>query len=183
MIKLRGFGEKSEFRDHNLASFTLMASLAAVTSRIKPFASVPTPRRAAGGRRAHVLDHRFDLEWAIWSQCDHRLAAARIFANGPVAGDDCFDHRYKCATEHIQILRALWQAGVSDLEGEFFTVNDCRLSPRPQADMKIICAGQSDTGMDFTAKYADYNFSFGKGLDTPTAWSDTFVSARPAARR
>ena len=53
---------------------------------------------------------------------------------------------------------------MSDLEGEFFTVNDCRLSPRPQADMKIICAGQSDTGMDFTAKYADYNFSFGKGL-------------------
>jgi len=34
-------------------------------------------------------------------------------------------------------------------------MNDCRLSPRPQADMKIICAGQSDTGMDFTAKYAN----------------------------
>ena len=38
--------------------------------------------------------------------------------------------------------------------------------------MKIICAGQSDTGMAFTAKYADYNFSFGKGLDTPTACSE-----------
>jgi len=42
MIKLHGFGGKSEFRDHNLASFTLMAGLAAVTSRIKPFATVPT---------------------------------------------------------------------------------------------------------------------------------------------
>src|SRR6201997_657231 len=40
MIKLRGFGGKTEFWDHNLESFTLMAGLAAVTSRIKLFASV-----------------------------------------------------------------------------------------------------------------------------------------------
>ncbi|MFN3524665.1 MAG: LLM class flavin-dependent oxidoreductase, partial [Paracoccus sp. (in: a-proteobacteria)] len=39
MIKLRGFGGKTEFWDHNLESFTLMAGLAAVTSRIKLFAS------------------------------------------------------------------------------------------------------------------------------------------------
>ena len=31
MIKLRGFGGQSEFWDHNLESFTLMAGLAAVT--------------------------------------------------------------------------------------------------------------------------------------------------------
>src|ERR1700742_3608732 len=42
MIKLRGFGGKSEFWDHNLDSFTLMAGLAAVTSRIKLFATCPT---------------------------------------------------------------------------------------------------------------------------------------------
>ena len=40
MIKLRGFGGKSEFWDHNLESFTLMAGLAAVTTRIKLYASV-----------------------------------------------------------------------------------------------------------------------------------------------
>jgi pyrimidine oxygenase len=34
MIKLRGFGGKSEFWDHNLEAFTLMAGLAAVTTRI-----------------------------------------------------------------------------------------------------------------------------------------------------
>src|SRR6476659_3016181 len=42
MIKLRGFGGKSEFWDHNLESFTLMAGLAAVTSRIRLYATVPT---------------------------------------------------------------------------------------------------------------------------------------------
>jgi hypothetical protein len=39
MIKLHGFGGKTEFWDHGLESFTLMAGLAAVTKRIKLFAS------------------------------------------------------------------------------------------------------------------------------------------------
>src|SRR6201994_1757270 len=40
MIKLRGFGGVSEFWDHNLESFPLMAGLAAVTERISLYASV-----------------------------------------------------------------------------------------------------------------------------------------------
>lgn len=41
MIKLHGFGGPSQYWDHNLESFTLMAGLAAaVTSRIQLFASV-----------------------------------------------------------------------------------------------------------------------------------------------
>ena len=39
MIKLHGFGGKTEFWNHGLESFTLMAALAPVTSRIKLFAS------------------------------------------------------------------------------------------------------------------------------------------------
>lgn len=39
MIKLRGFGGRTEHWDYNLESFTLMAGLAAVTSKIKLFAS------------------------------------------------------------------------------------------------------------------------------------------------
>ena len=35
MIKLRGFGGPTEYWDHNLESFTLMAGLAAVTTKLK----------------------------------------------------------------------------------------------------------------------------------------------------
>src|SRR5260370_38977173 len=38
MIKLHGFGGPSQFWDYNLESFTLMAGLAAGTSRIRLFA-------------------------------------------------------------------------------------------------------------------------------------------------
>ncbi|HEX3575108.1 MAG TPA: LLM class flavin-dependent oxidoreductase, partial [Rhodopila sp.] len=39
MVKLRGFGGESEFWDHALESFTLMAGIAAVTKRIQLYAS------------------------------------------------------------------------------------------------------------------------------------------------
>src|SRR5258707_8221008 len=38
MIKLHGFGGPSQYWDHNLESFTLMAGLAAVSTRIQLFA-------------------------------------------------------------------------------------------------------------------------------------------------
>ena len=58
MIKLRGFGGPSQFWDHNLESFTLMAGLAAVTSRIQLFASVAvlTIPPAFAARMAVTID-------------------------------------------------------------------------------------------------------------------------------
>jgi alkanesulfonate monooxygenase SsuD/methylene tetrahydromethanopterin reductase-like flavin-dependent oxidoreductase (luciferase family) len=58
MIKLRGFGGKTEFWDHNLESFTLMAGLAAVTERIKLYAStaVLTLPPALAARMATTID-------------------------------------------------------------------------------------------------------------------------------
>jgi pyrimidine oxygenase len=58
MIKLRGFGGKTEHWDHNLESFTLMAGLAAVTSKIKLFAStaILTLPPALVARMATTID-------------------------------------------------------------------------------------------------------------------------------
>jgi pyrimidine oxygenase len=83
--------------------------------------------------------------------------------------------------EYAQILRELFETGVSDFKGEYFEMTDCRVSPKPQADMKIICAGSSDEGLAFAAQYADYTFCFGKGVNTPTAFRA--VNERLARRR
>jgi len=45
----------------------------------------------------------------------------------------------------------------------------------------VICAGQSDAGMAFSAQYADYNFCFGKGVNTPTAFAPTASRMKAAA--
>ena len=173
MIKLRGFGGKTEFWDHNLESFTLMAGLAAVTSRIKLYATAPTLclPPAITARMAATIDSisngRFGLNLVTgWQRPEYAQM-------GLWPGDEYFSRRYEYLSEYAQVLRDLWETGVCDRKGEFFQMDDCRLSPRPQAEMKIICAGQSNAGMEFTARYADYNFCFGKGVNTPTAFAPT----------
>jgi pyrimidine oxygenase len=173
MIKLRGFGGPSQFWEHNLESFTLMAGLAAVTSRIKLFATSPTliipPAFAA--RMASTIDSishgRFGLNLITgWQKPEYSQM-------GLWPGDEYFSKRYEYLSEYVQILRELWETGVSNRKSEFFQMDDCRVSPRPTGEMKIICAGQSGAGMEFSAKYADYNFCFGKGVNTPAAFAPT----------
>jgi pyrimidine oxygenase len=182
MIKLRGFGGKTEFWDHNLESFTLMAGLAAVTKRIKLFATCPTLAipPAIAARMASTIDSISDGRFGLnlitgWQKPEYSQM-------GLWPGDEYFGHRYDYVAEYVQILRELWETGRSDLKGEFFRMEDCRLSPRPQAPMKIICAGQSDAGLAFTARHADYNFCFGKGVNTPTAFAPTVARLNEATR-
>ncbi|UMY20233.1 pyrimidine utilization protein A [Methylobacterium organophilum] len=180
MIKLRGFGGKTEFWDHNLDSFTLMAGLAAVTSRIKLYATAPTLciPPAITARMAATIDSisngRFGVNLITgWQKPEYSQM-------GVWPGDEFFAKRYDYLSEYAQILRELWETGRSDLKGTYFQMDDCRLSPQPQVPMKVICAGQSAAGMAFTAKYADYNFCFGKGVNTPTAFAPTVARLEEA---
>ena len=159
MVKLRGFGGRTEFWDHNLESFTLMAGLAAVTERIQLFASValPTLHPALVARMAATIDDisggRFGINIVSgWNQSEYAQM-------GLWPGDWYYDRRYDYASEYVTILRELWATGHSDFTGEFFTLHDCRLSPRPQAGhVPLVCAGLSDRGMQFCAAYGDYQF-------------------------
>ncbi|MCH4248163.1 MAG: pyrimidine utilization protein A [Acinetobacter populi] len=171
MIKLRGFGGETEFWDYNLETFTLMAGLAAVTSKIQIYATAATlvMPPAIVARMASTIDSisngRFGLNVVTgWQKPEYSQM-------GMWPGDEYFGKRYQYLSEYVQVLRDLWASGHSDFKGEFFKMDDCQVKPIPQADMKIICAGQSDEGLAFSAKYADYNFVFGKGLNTPTAYA------------
>lgn len=181
MIKLRGFGGETEFWDHNLESFTLMAGLAAVTSKIKIYATAATLTLppAIVARMAVTIDSisqgRFGINLVTgWQKPEYEQM-------GLWPGDDYFSRRYDYLSEYVQILRDLWGTGQSDFKGDFFNMNDCRVSPLPQAPMTVICAGQSDAGMAFSARYADYNFCFGKGVNTPTAFAPTVARMEKAA--
>jgi pyrimidine oxygenase len=181
MIKLRGFGGQSGFWDQNLESFTLMAGLAAVTSRIKLYATVPTLAipPAIAARMAVTIDSisggRFGLNVITgWQRPEYAQM-------GLWPGDEYFAQRYDYASEYVQVMQELWQHGVSNFKGKHFQMDDCRLEPRPQAPIKVISAGQSDAGMAFIAKHADYNFVFGMGFNTPTACATTVERLQKAS--
>jgi pyrimidine oxygenase len=172
MIKLRGFGGKTEFWEYGLESFTLMAGLAAVTERIKIFATCPTliipPAFAA--RMCNTIDSishgRFGLNLITgWQPPEYTQM-------GLWPGDEHFRSRYKVLDEYAAILRELWETGSSDFKGQYYQMDDCRVWPKPTGEMKIICAGSSNEGLAFSAKWADYAFCLGKGINTPTAFAD-----------
>ncbi len=167
MIKLHGFGGKTEFWDHGLESFTLMAGLASVTSRIKLYAStaVLTIPPAIVARMTSTISDisggRFGVNIVSgW----HKIEYSQM---GLWPGDHHFAKRYDYSTEYVRILRDLWETGQSDLQGEYFRMEACKLSPRPAAPVKLVSAGQSDRGMEFAAQYCDFNFALGEGVNEP----------------
>ena len=171
MIKLRGFGGKSEFWDYNLESFTLMAGLAAVTSKIKLFAStaVLTLPPAMVARMATTIESiapgRFGINIVSgWAKGEYEQM-------GMWPGDAYFGYRYEYSTEYVQIMQELWDKGASDFKGKHFTMNDCHMKPQPAHKIELVAAGQSPVGMDFAATYCDYNFILAAGCNTPTAHS------------
>ncbi|MEE4023726.1 pyrimidine utilization protein A [Gordonia sp. PKS22-38] len=170
MIKLRGFGGETEFWDHNLESFTLMSALAAVTDRIKLFASTPilTLPPAIVARMATTIDSvapgRFGINIVTgWAPNEYSQM-------GLWPGEEHFGRRYDHAAEYVQVMRELWADGVSNFKGSYYEMDDCVLSPQPAAgSVPIVAAGQSKNGMKFAAEMADFNFILGAGINTPTA--------------
>lgn len=183
MVKLRGFGGESEFWDHCLESFTLMAGIAAVTSKIKLFASsaVLTMPPAIAARMAATIDSiapgRFGINIVSgWQEAEYSQM-------GLWPGQAHFQRRYQYCAEYVTILRELWETGTSNFKGEFFQMEDCKLSPRPSSMPELVAAGQSGTGIEFAAKYTDYNFCMGEGVNTPTKFAASVARLVEASAR
>src|SRR6202790_1623070 len=103
MIKLHGFGGPSGFWDYNLESFTLMAGLAAVTSRIQLFATsavptVPPPIAPRTEGQSDSISHgRFGLNMITgWQEKEYSQM-------GIWPGDRHFQHRYDYCSEYVTI--------------------------------------------------------------------------------
>jgi len=160
MIKMRGYGGVTQHWDYNLESFTLMAGLAAVTKKIKLFASTPilVLPPAVVARMASTIDSiapgRFGVNIVTGWQ------TAEYDQMGMWPGSDYFGYRYEYATEYVQIMQELWTKGESDFKGKHFTMNDCKLLPMPSEPIKLIGAGQSGPGTQNGLENTSYLKSF-----------------------
>ena len=142
MIKLRGFGGESEFWDHNLESFTLMAGLAAVTERIRLYASVAvlTIPPAIVARMASTIDSISNGRFGInivsgWAKDEYEQM-------GLWPGEAYFAKRYDYSTEYVHGDEgAVGERARPTSRASTSRWTDCKLSPRPQTPIKIVCAG------------------------------------------
>lgn len=163
MVKFRGFGGDTEYWDHALDSFTLTAMLAPVTSRIRliPSVTLLSLHPAVAARMAVTIEAaapgRFGLNIVSgWY--------AREFQQlGLWPGEGHYARRYDLATEYVRVLRDLWETGRCTLDGEFYTLDDAQSLPRPMTRIPLVCAGQSERGIRFTAECGDDNFIIAGG--------------------
>ena len=170
MIKLRGFGGKSEYWDYNLESFTLMAGLAPVTSKIRLYAStaVLTLPPALIGRMAVTIDSishgRFGINivsgWAkgeyeqmvLWPGDEHRAAL-------------------QVSTEYVTVMKELWQNGQSDFKGEYFRNERLPAAAEAGKRHQAGVGGAERHRYGVRGKIHRLNFILGTGVNTPAAFA------------
>ncbi|GAA4028523.1 MULTISPECIES: LLM class flavin-dependent oxidoreductase [Arthrobacter] len=161
MIKYRGFGGTTGYWDSCLDSIALACGLAAQTSKIDVYATVPIlgihPAIAARQLATFndIAKGRAGVNLVTgWNRPEYEPM-------GLWPGDDYYDRRYDYAAEYVEIMRTLWRDGRATFDGEFFKLDDATCYPAPERELPIVTAGQSPRGQMYTAHHSDYNFVFG----------------------
>lgn len=161
MVKFRGYGGETEHWDYAMDSFNLMAGLAAVTEKIGIYATMQplTMHPAMAARMAATIDDisngRFGINVvAGWNKYEYSQM-------GLWPGDEFYNERYDYADEWLNIVKSLWEKGRLTHKGKYFELDDCLCQPVPKTAPSIICAGMSETGLNFTVRQCDINFVAG----------------------
>ncbi len=158
MMKYRGFGGETGYWDACLESFTLMAGLAAATTKIGLFPSVTllAHHPALCARMVATIDDISNGRGGLnivtgWNKPEY-------VQMGLWKGDEYFERRYEFAADYLTIVKDLWRDGRTTHHSEFFDLEDCAVLPTPGREIPVVCAGQSPKGQDFTARMGDRNF-------------------------
>ena len=111
MIKLRGFGGKTEFWDHNLEVLHPHGRPGRGDRADQALRLDRDADDAAGDRRAHgitidsICHGRFGINIVSgWAKAEYEQM-------GLWPGDEHFRKRYDYSTEYVDVLRELWETG------------------------------------------------------------------------
>ena len=161
MIKYRGFEGSTGYWSSCLDSIAMTSGLAAATSRIDLYATVPVlgVHPAIAARMIATLEDISGGRAGVnivtgWNKPEYDQM-------GLWPGANYHDRRYELCEEYVQIMRALWRDGRVTHHGEFYQLEDCVCAPTAKREIPIVSAGQSPKGIAFTARHAEYNFVFG----------------------
>jgi pyrimidine oxygenase len=164
MGKWRGFGGDTSHWGTSLEAVTMMAGIAAVTRRVKLWATLHTilhnPAVAAkviatldqisGGRAGlNIVAGAYRGEFEQMDAWDANLS---------------HDARYDLTEEWTKIVKLLWREPKVSFDGQYFTFKDCVSEPKPIHPPFLICAGMSKRGFDFSVREADGCFIGGRDV-------------------
>ena len=183
MIKLRGFGGATEFWDHNLESFTLMAGIAPATERIRLYASTATLTLppAIVARMAVTIDSmapgRFGVNIVTgWQKGEYAQM-------GLWPGDEHAATRYEQSSEYVRVMRDLWDDRSLRPRRRVLPHGGLPPGPAPAGTDRDRLRGPERSRDAFCAEYGDVQFVLGSGRNTPTAHGQANERLGVAAQR
>ncbi|MGC4251723.1 MAG: LLM class flavin-dependent oxidoreductase [Sphingobium sp.] len=163
---LRGLGDggPTGFWDDALEAMTEMAALSRDTKFMKLIGSVNilAVHPALAARMAMTIDSASDGRFLLnivpggWHPKE-----LEVLKTWP--GYDYNNYRWEYAGEYCQVVRDLWENGVTNFKGKHFQYEDVRVGPQPERRIPIVCAGTSQSAIEFTTRYADYQFRLAFG--------------------
>ena len=154
-----GFGGATDHHNVTFETISYAAGLAALTKNISIFSTIhasvihPIVAAKAIATIDHISNGRAGLNIVMgWYAKEMEMM-----------GIELRDHskRYDYGAEWMTIIDRLWtERSPFDFPGEFFDLKGCQSFPKPvQPRPVVVNAGGSPTGADFSARFADFNFT------------------------
>jgi len=159
-------GDSINWRGASLDVVTLSAALLEATSKITIMTTLHTNvfNPVVAAKFGADMDQISGGRWAMnivsgWGEHEFKQMGVPLL-----------DHkeRYVFTAEWLDIVRGLWANGVYSYTGKHFTIEEATAWPRPVQRPRplLVNAGQSYTGMRFSAQQVDYAFSYPANIPT-----------------
>ncbi|MGD9985563.1 LLM class flavin-dependent oxidoreductase [Pseudonocardia sp.] len=172
VARWRGFGSTTNFNGTCFETYTWATGLAALTENIGIFATshLPTLHPIVAAKMATTADHishgRFGLNLVMgWFTPEMEMFGAEQREH---------DQRYVYGQQWIDFVNRLWtEEGSFDFVTQDFTSLDVESYPKPYQGPRpaLINAGNSRSGIDFSARNVDVNFAAMDTVETMNGYT------------
>lgn len=173
IARWKGFGGTTNFNGNCFETYTWAAGIAEATENIAVFSTshLPTVHPIVAAKMATTIDHisggRFGLNLVMgWVAPEMEMFGAPQRQH---------DERYAFGQEWLDYVLKLWsEPGSFTVEGKYFHGENVEAYPKPvQAPRPVmINAGNSPSGVEFSARNVDINFASLDTLENMRAYTD-----------
>lgn len=148
-----------------LECWTTASALAPVTEEIRIMTAIrpgfrePAVTAKMASNIDHISDGRFEINLvsAWWEE------EMKMYVGGWLDHSD----RYDRSAEFVQILKGLWSQDRFSFDGEFYTIENTILEPKPvqSGGVPVYAGGGSEEGRTMIARYCDHYLMHGGTVD------------------
>ncbi|MCU1551249.1 MAG: flavin-dependent oxidoreductase, F420-dependent methylene-tetrahydromethanopterin reductase [Glaciihabitans sp.] len=137
----------------SLEAWSLSSAIAAVTENlrimtaVRPGFHLPTVIAKTSATLADISSDRFSLNVVSAWWAEEARQYGGVFAS--------HDERYLQSSEFVNILKGMWSEQPFSQTGQFYDVDGAILSPKPRVAPPIYAGGESESGREAIAGFAD----------------------------